>query len=210
MYTIGPHAIFGYTSSCRSIRVRHGYCCVAIFDTRARNSRVGRAQSHSSNRAGEKNRLTPTGDSGMVIFTGGGSMPHSRHELKPEQECLGRRSGQRFSLNADVRYNLVGKPQTAGRGHTVNLSRNGVLFESEQALAPGALIELSIAWPVMLNQETSLLLWASGRTVRVLGNRAAVKFSRYEFRTGCLAPTRKAVAVATDRAPAASQVAAAS
>lgn len=137
-------------------------------------------------------------------------MPHSGHELKPEQECLGRRSGQRFSLNADLRYKLVAKPQKAGRGHTVNLSRNGVLFESEEALAPGALIELSIAWPVMLNQETSLLLWASGRIVRVLGNRVAVKFSRHEFRTGCLVPTRRTVAIATDRVPAAARVAAAS
>jgi len=70
-----------------------------------------------------------------------------------------------------------------GVGRTVNISSGGVLVDTANSLPAGVEVELSIAWPAILNGVAALKLHVIGQTVRVQGNCTAVVIRRYEFRT---------------------------
>jgi hypothetical protein len=108
---------------------------------------------------------------------------HSRSFL----EASGR-SHCRFPIQCDLQYRIKdGKTVVEnGFGQTINVSSNGVLFESQAAIPPGNRIELRITWPAHLSNEVGLQPWLRGYTVRAQQNRTAVAFSRYEFRTRSL------------------------
>ena len=68
-----------------------------------------------------------------------------------------RRSADRFPIEREVRYKVlskrgVGEPEE-GVGTTINISSNGVLFTTDQALIPGKRLELSISWPAELDNR---------------------------------------------------------
>jgi hypothetical protein len=71
----------------------------------------------------------------------------------------------------------------AGRGRTINISSNGILIETEQALPLRTRIDLSISWPARLNNVTPLQLYIQAKTVRAEGCRTAARILRHEFRT---------------------------
>jgi hypothetical protein len=71
----------------------------------------------------------------------------------------------------------------AGSGETVNVSSGGVWISIDQPLAIGAFIEISMSWPVLLNEGCPMRLIVFGKVVRTGINRAACTVERYEFRT---------------------------
>ncbi len=102
-----------------------------------------------------------------------------------EMPAADRRTSQRFPIERDLRFRVYAKrgiPQT-GSGTTVNISSSGVLFRTEDELAPGKRVELAISWPAQLSETCSLKLVARGRVVRAEGQHAAVAIQQYEFRT---------------------------
>jgi PilZ domain len=108
------------------------------------------------------------------------------HEGRSSMECrTERRSNPRYPIHLDFDFRLLPdeRPVLTGRGRVVNLSSSGVLFECDSDLPLGMWIELSIDWPVMLNNEVRLKLQGKGRVVRVKGNRIAVTIERYDFLT---------------------------
>lgn len=96
-----------------------------------------------------------------------------------------RRIKYRFPLTREVRYKLLEDNTivAAGRGETLDLSSGGVGIAVDQSLAPGAFIELSISWPVLLHENCPMRLIVFGRVVRSEGSRAACTIDKYEFRT---------------------------
>ena len=58
----------------------------------------------------------------------------------------------------------------------------------DQPLTMGAFVELSISWPVLLDQTCPMRLIAFGRVVRIEGKRAACTIDKYEFRTQARKP----------------------
>ncbi|MEJ7607938.1 MAG: PilZ domain-containing protein [Bryobacteraceae bacterium] len=96
-----------------------------------------------------------------------------------------RRGSDRFSIEHEVRFKILSKRSAPeeGVGKTINISSNGVLFATEQTIAPGKRIELSISWPAQLDNKCSLKLVARGRVARMEEGRAAVEILQYEFRT---------------------------
>lgn len=95
-----------------------------------------------------------------------------------------RRASGRFPIERDVKYKVVSRRgQEAGAGKTVNMSSSGILFSTEQVLQAGRQVEISVAWPAQLNNQTPLKLVARGRVVRVEDHQAAVEIQHYEFRT---------------------------
>lgn len=96
-----------------------------------------------------------------------------------------RRTSRRFPIVTDLEYRMTGpcKEPLWGTGRTVNVSSKGVLLESSSPLPVGRSIQLAIVWPILLNEETGLKLWVTGRTVRTDGHRTAVAFHRHEMRT---------------------------
>ena len=108
-----------------------------------------------------------------------------------------RRGKYRFAIERDVRYKMAdhGVVMSAGSGQTINMGSGGVAFIAEQRLTPGAFVELSISWPVLLEETCPMRLVAFGRILRCTGRRTACTIEKYEFRTQSrtfqpLAPTR--------------------
>jgi len=103
-----------------------------------------------------------------------------------------RRSGRRYPLNLQLMYTVMKRCQVCqtGSGRTIDMSSSGISFETEEALDPGSSVELSIAWPVLLNKTCSLKLIVTGRIVRSGAVRAAIRMQRYEFRTKGSGPLR--------------------
>ena len=96
-----------------------------------------------------------------------------------------RRSGSRYPIVAELHYRITRKHAEVetGRGRTLNISSSGILIETDHALPPGLRVDLSIVWPVRLNNVTPLQLCVKARTIRTEGRRTALKIFRHEFRT---------------------------
>ena len=95
-----------------------------------------------------------------------------------------RRSKRRFVIERELRFKLLerGKIVASGTGHTIDMGSRGVAFEVDQPLKAGALVELSISWPALLDQSCLMRLIVFGHVLRG-GLRCAVSIDRYEFRT---------------------------
>ena len=94
-----------------------------------------------------------------------------------------RRTRARFPLVRELRYrpaNRRGEP--ACQGQTINISSSGTLFTIVEDLAPGMKVELSISWPLKLNDAISMNLVAGATIVRVEGRKAAARFETHEFK----------------------------
>jgi PilZ domain len=99
--------------------------------------------------------------------------------------CGDRRSRRRYPIDLVVQYKIFGQYQIvqSGKGKTINLSAGGIACAFDEILKPGSTIELSIAWPVLLNKTCPLKLVVSGKVVRSDAALTAVRMERYEFRT---------------------------
>jgi|SRR6185437_7337956 len=96
-----------------------------------------------------------------------------------------RRTKRRFQIEQEVRYKMLYGQRIAetGSGRTMNISSGGVWFTTETMLTSGMPIELSMNWPVLLNDSCPMKLMIYGCVVRSNDKGAAVAIERYEFRT---------------------------
>ena len=96
-----------------------------------------------------------------------------------------RREKRRFRIEQDVRYKMLYGQRIAetGAGKTLNISSAGVWFTTENLLTTGMPVELSMNWPVLLNDACPMKLMIYGCVVRSNDRGAAVAIERYEFRT---------------------------
>jgi hypothetical protein len=124
---------------------------------------------------------------------------------KPEEagEQIGgdRRSNRRYDISLALRWKLLHRKKTvdSGRGHTVDLSTSGIMFETGRKMPVGAKVQLSIAWPALLHNTSPLQLSVAGRVVRSDDGRVAIEIIQHEFRTaGVLAEQRGARSAAAD------------
>jgi hypothetical protein len=94
-----------------------------------------------------------------------------------------RRRSERFSIEREVRFRLFKQRKThaAWNGKTINISSSGVLFTSDAVPRLGENLELSISWPVRLDNKSPLKLVVRGNVVRVEPGRAAMKVQHHEF-----------------------------
>ncbi len=96
-----------------------------------------------------------------------------------------RRNKRRFQIEQEVRYKMLYGQRIAetGNGKTMNISSGGVWFSTESMLTTGMPVELSMTWPVLLNDNCPMKLMIYGCVVRSNERGAAVAIERYEFRT---------------------------
>jgi len=96
-----------------------------------------------------------------------------------------RRTKRRFQIDQEVKYKMLYGQRIAetGVGRTVNISSGGVWFSTENMLTSGMPVELSMNWPVLLNDSCPMKLMIYGCVVRSNEKGAAVAIERYEFRT---------------------------
>jgi hypothetical protein len=86
-------------------------------------------------------------------------------------------------IAADLEYRVICGHQViqTGIGRTVNLSKSGLLFESEQILPAGTDMEVSVAWPVRFHDTVALNLCLSGQVTWSSAERHALSILRHEF-----------------------------
>jgi hypothetical protein len=96
-----------------------------------------------------------------------------------------RRSKRRFQIEQEIRYKMLYGQRIAetGIGRTMNISSSGVWLSTENMLTSGMPVELSMNWPVLLNDSCPMKLMIYGCVVRSNEKGAAVAIERYEFRT---------------------------
>jgi hypothetical protein len=106
--------------------------------------------------------------------------------MMPEDKGqIERRSKTRFPIHRDLRYKLLGDDTVmgSGMGETIDMASGGVAFQIEHSLKVGEFVELSISWPVLLDNSCAMRLIVFGRIVRTWGKRSACRVDKYEFRT---------------------------
>jgi hypothetical protein len=108
-------------------------------------------------------------------------------EKKDDQ--LDRRSKRRSTIEQGVRYRLIygSRVTESGAGRTANISSNGIWFTTDRVLGSGLLVELSMSWPILLNDVCPMKLMIYGCIVRSGPAGAALSIERYEFRTQSMA-----------------------
>ncbi len=96
-----------------------------------------------------------------------------------------RRAKKRFVMEREIRFRVLelDKIIAVGSGKTLNLSSNGVAFVTESNVPAGAFIEVSIAWPALLENRCPLQLIGFGRVLRSAQGTVAATLEQYEFRT---------------------------
>jgi len=96
-----------------------------------------------------------------------------------------RRNKQRFPLQRELRYKLLENnvSATAGTGESIDISSGGVSFTTDRHLPQDAIIEVSMSWPVALDNACPLRLVVRGRVIRNQGNAVACSIDKFEFRT---------------------------
>ncbi len=96
-----------------------------------------------------------------------------------------RRRKLRFPIHREVRYKLLddGRIVARGRGETVDMGSGGIAFRINEALPLGAYIELSVSWPVPLDDNTPMQLIVFGRVLRFNSGRFVCGIEKWEFRT---------------------------
>ena len=94
-----------------------------------------------------------------------------------------RRIQRRYPVALEMEYKLMagGAVVGTGAGRTENISSGGVLFMTEDKLAEGPAVELSIRWPAASGDAPLVELHMSGRIVRSDANGTAVETRRYHF-----------------------------
>lgn len=109
---------------------------------------------------------------------------YEENDLKNPNERE-RRMKRRFDIEQEVRYKMLYGQRIAetGTGKTLNISSSGVWFTTETMLTTGMPVELSMNWPVLLNETCPMKLMIYGCVVRSNEKGAAVAIERYEFRT---------------------------
>lgn len=96
-----------------------------------------------------------------------------------------RRTKRLFQIEQDVRYKMLYGQRLAetGSGKTMNISSGGIWYTTEALLTSGMPIELSVTWPVLLNDSCPMKLMVYGCVARNSERGAVMAIERYEFRT---------------------------
>jgi hypothetical protein len=96
-----------------------------------------------------------------------------------------RRAKRRYVLDIGLTYRVLrnGLVKSTGAGRTLNLSSSGIAFVTSETFRRNTFIELSLSWPVLLNDNCPLQLVAEGIVVRSGATMTALSVKRYEFRT---------------------------
>lgn len=95
-----------------------------------------------------------------------------------------RRAKVRYPLDLRVRYHTLNKKSLVrGVGRTRNMSSVGALVIAQQEIRQGALVEMSMEWPLVLEGEIPLQFVTIGKVVRRDESCFAVVFHSHEFRT---------------------------
>lgn len=109
-----------------------------------------------------------------------------------------------YPLKMDLQYRLVSpgrRSPVSGCGRTIVFGSREVVFAGDQSIPANASVQLSICWPVLLDDRIRLQLVIEGRVTSVEGGTFTVRIGKYHFRTrgsalSAAGPERQSVALA--------------
>ena len=94
-----------------------------------------------------------------------------------------RRMGVGFPLSCPLWYETSSMTQKrSGEGRVIDISSSGVAFTTESALRRNTRVALHIQWPVQLEGEVPVELFASGKVVRAEPSRTALQYDQFNFK----------------------------
>ena len=90
-----------------------------------------------------------------------------------------------FPLVLPLKYKVIALKAKAisGTGSTLLLSSTDIIFNADQPLGSGVQCEISIAWPVLLENVIGLQLVLQSVITTSVGQVVMARVSKYEFRT---------------------------
>jgi len=95
-----------------------------------------------------------------------------------------RRSERRYQYEMELRFTYTeGSATHFGSGHTADLSRGAVRFIADNPPPEGALVELRIAWPFLLQNVCPLELLVRGTIASNSERGTVLAMNSYEFQT---------------------------
>ena len=104
--------------------------------------------------------------------------------LKPSMRHLERRLDCRYGFDQPLLFSLRQHcTASLGAGHTIELGAGGLLFQSDCPPLDGALIQVEIIWPFLVQGVCSVVLVVDGRVVRTDARGTAVQMGQYLFQT---------------------------
>jgi hypothetical protein len=93
----------------------------------------------------------------------------------------GRRAHRRYPVALKLLYRMTSGE--CGKGEVCNISSSGLMFRSGAVLLVGKMIEVVVAWPLLLGGDCPVELRISGRVVRSDVTGTAIAIGKYEFHT---------------------------
>ena len=112
---------------------------------------------------------------------------HNRRQVSSQgySNLSERRASQRFLIECKAEYRVIsrGVADVSGWGQTVNVSSSGILLTVEHVLSVGWRMEVSVDWPVRLDDKIPLKWVLKGQVVRSATREVALSIKRYQFRT---------------------------
>ena len=94
-----------------------------------------------------------------------------------------RKTAVLYPVRTELRYQTDDRTPCIGAGKSVAISSREVVFQSDRPLKRGTRVQLSLAWPALLNHRVPLQLVVSGEVVWSQGSTLSVAIWKYQFRT---------------------------
>lgn len=88
-----------------------------------------------------------------------------------------------YPVRMELRFKTYDRVPCVGAGAAEQMSSRELVFRSDQPLKRGTKLELSLAWPALLDQHVLLQLVVSGEVVWSQGSILGVAIWKYHFRT---------------------------
>lgn len=97
-----------------------------------------------------------------------------------------------YPICVDLQFKVISsRRQCTGSGRTTRVGSRAIEFDTDQSIPAGSRLEISVCWPVLLDDRVSLQLVLCGRVTAANPTSARVEFERYNFRTRRPAPPVK-------------------
>jgi hypothetical protein len=89
-----------------------------------------------------------------------------------------------YPIQLDLRYKVLNPNSTvAGTGKTLEISSTGIVFTADGPIEPGTKVELSMAWPALLDNCVALQLVSEVKITGREGQTLRANIWKYNFRT---------------------------
>jgi hypothetical protein len=96
-----------------------------------------------------------------------------------------------YPVKLDVRYKIRSRALgivEIGSGSTRSIGSHRIVFTGDHSIAKGARVEVSVAWPALLENRIKLQLVLQGYAAGEDGAEITVDIAHYEFRTRAAVP----------------------